>query len=69
MMKNILNIDIYPPKCKALIFLMKRITALSKTVLLSNTFQKVLINPSFSVRMQDNGRVYCGYSHYDFGGG
>ncbi len=45
MMKNILDIYIYPPKCKALIFLMKRITALSKTGLLSNTFQKVLINP------------------------
>jgi len=41
MMKNILNIDIYLPKCKTLIFLTKRITALSKTVLLSNTFQKV----------------------------
>ena len=43
MMKNILNIDIYLPKCKTPIFLTKRITALSKTVLLSNTFQKVQI--------------------------
>jgi len=45
MMKNILDIDIYLPKCKAPIFLTKRITALSKTALLSNTFQKVQINP------------------------
>jgi hypothetical protein len=45
MMKNILNIDVYLPKCKTLIFLTKRITALSKTVLLSNTFHKVQINP------------------------
>ncbi len=45
MMKNILNIYIYLHKCKAPIFLTKRIAALSKTALLSNTFQKVQINP------------------------
>lgn len=45
MMKNILNIDIYLHKCKTPIFLTKRIAALNKTVLLSNTFQKVQINP------------------------
>ncbi len=45
MMKNILDIYIYLQKCKAPIFLTKRITALSKTVPLSNTFQKVQINP------------------------
>lgn len=41
MMKNILNIYIYLRKPKAPIFLTKRIAALSKTALLSNTFQKV----------------------------
>jgi len=41
MMKNILNIDIYLHKPKAPAFLAKRVTALSKTTLLPNTFQKV----------------------------
>ncbi len=45
MMKNILNIYIYLHKCKTAVFLTKRIAAFSKTVLLSNTFQKVQINP------------------------
>lgn len=44
-MKNILNIYIYLHKCKAPIFLTKRIATLSKTALLLNTFQKVQINP------------------------
>lgn len=43
MMKNILNIYIYLHKCKAPIFLTKRIIAFSKTALLLNTFQKVQI--------------------------
>ncbi|EGJ66997.1 hypothetical protein HMPREF0022_03273 [Acinetobacter baumannii 6014059] len=41
MMKNILNIDIYLHTYKAPIFLTKRIAALSRTALVSNTFQKV----------------------------
>ncbi len=44
MMKNILDIYIYLHKCKAPIFLTKRITALNKIILLSNTFQKVQTN-------------------------
>lgn len=40
-MKNILDIYIYIHKCKAPIFLKKRIIAFSKTALLLNTFQKV----------------------------
>ena len=44
-MKNILNIYIYLHKCKVPIFLTKRIVALIKTALLSNTFQKVQIKP------------------------
>ncbi len=44
MMKNILNIYIYFHRRIDTAYYVEKITALSKTVLLSNTFQKVQIN-------------------------
>jgi hypothetical protein len=44
MMKNILNIDIYLHRRIDRAYYVEKITALSKTVHLSNTFQKVQMN-------------------------
>ncbi len=45
MMKNILDIYIYLHASIDKAYYVEKIAALSKTVLLSNTFQKVQINP------------------------
>lgn len=45
MMKNILDIYTYLHRRIDTAYYVEKITALSKTVLLSNTFQKVLITP------------------------
>lgn len=47
MMKNILDIYIYPRNTKAPISLAKRIAILSNTFALIHTFQKVQINSLF----------------------
>lgn len=67
MMKNILNIYIYPHGPIDTASYLEKIATLGNVPPPQIHSKKYRSIPSFLVSVQDNGRVHCSYFDYDFG--